>query len=179
MAGGPPSGRSQGERARADVVARNALALGRASSLAYRGGASFVGVRGSHHRRAPSSGRQRYRGARTGSSPYRGIRFARAKSIRLRDSILITPEPKSASRCAKQPLLVDRVCPTSACARTAESRKRDRGGVRRARSAAVDGWRAGEDSNPRPSDPKKDGQKRFARFARRGTAKPHAAHRYS
>ena len=31
------------------------------------------------------------------------------------------------------------------------------GGVRRARSAAVDGWRAGEDSNPRPSDPKKDG----------------------
>ena len=84
-------------------------------------------VRGSHHRRAPSSGRQRYRGARTGSSPYRGIRFARAKSIRLRDSILTTPEPKSASRCAKQPLLVDRVCPTGACARTAESRKRGRG----------------------------------------------------
>ena len=26
-----------------------------------------------------------------------------------------------------------------------------------ARSAAVDGWRAGKDSNPRPSDPKKDG----------------------
>ena len=30
----------------------------------------------------------------------------------------------------------------------------------------VFGWRAGKDSNPRPSDPKKDGQKRFARFAR-------------
>ena len=40
------------------------------------------------------------------------------------------------------------------CADSGDPEKRERDGADRALSLAVIGWRAGKDSNPRPSDPK-------------------------